>query len=147
MMIMKILDHLLAGLPQAVEEEERKPFAYNREEEPTEYLGEYERDPECDYGYSKFTDYIGMDIYIPYCAIMVDVIEFPTGVTAQFFVDFVFYDHLVNNYKVFLGPNRIDISVLDKAEYDKEYFMYGKINSGGTLHVNIDDRGWRTRVR
>jgi len=124
------------------EEEENKPFAYNPEEEPIKYEGEPEEDTECNYDYSEFTDYIGTDIYIPYCAIMVGVEEFNTGVTAGFLVDLVSYDHIKNNYRAFFGLSReeyFDADIIENPDV-RSVLISGRLKDGGKLYAHLEQR-------
>jgi len=70
---------------------------------------------------------------------MVNVLEFPTGITAGFLVDLVSYDHILNNYKVFLGSGRnpdLDLDLLDP----QEIFISGKLKDGGKLSAHLEQR-------
>jgi len=121
------------------EEEEEKLSGFNLLEEPLEYVGEPEEDTECNYDYTEFTDHIGTEIYIPYCAIMVDVEELSYAISASFLVDLVFYDDILHNYKLFLGSGRDPDTDLDLK--NPEYIhIYGTIKDGKDLHVRLAQR-------
>ena len=121
------------------EEEEEKLSGFKLEEEPLEYVGEPEEDTECNFDYSEFTDHIGTDIYIPYCAIMVNVEEFSTFIAAEFLVDLVFFDDVLHNYKLFLGSGRNPDLDLD-LQYPKFVHINGKLKDGNRLGVHIEQR-------
>src|SRR5690625_403468 len=121
------------------EEEEEKLSGFNLFEESLEYMGEPEEDTECNYDYTEFTDHIGTEIYIPYCAIMVDVEELSYAISASFSVDLVFYDDILHNYKLFLGSGRDPDTDLDLK--NPEYIhIYGTIKDGKDIHVRLAQR-------
>ena len=92
-------------------------------------------DTECNYDYSEFTDHIGTDIYIPYCAVLLGVLEMSNGISSGLLVDLVSYDTVVNNYRAFLGPDRKEDFDTDIAENpdQRTIFISGKLKDGDKL--------------
>ncbi len=126
------------------EEEEEKLLGYKHQEENSiTYEGEPEEDTECNYDYSEFTDHIPVDVYIPYCGVLVGVVDFSNSVSAGFLVDLVSYDHILNNYRAYLGLGRdenFDSDKLERYELGRGILISGNIRGGGRLHVNLEQR-------
>lgn len=117
---------------------------------PTDVRLKYRGEPEvddCNFDYSEFTDYLPIDIYIPYCAIFLGTAEFKNFVSASFLVDFVTYNDIVYNYRLFLGAGREEYFDTDELRkyaperyasspvFDSSVMIRGKLHAGGELVV------------
>src|SRR5690625_1341690 len=125
-------------IPEEEEEDDNTPFAYDPpEEEAIKYVGEPEEDTECNFDYTEFTDHLPVEIYIPYCAILLGVVDFGNGASAGFLVDLVFYDDILHNYKTYLGLSRDEYFDSDKGErYEvgRGILVSGNLRGGGKLY-------------
>lgn len=122
------------------------------DENSIKYKGEPDVYDDCNYDYSEFTDYLPVDIYIPYCGILLGVAEFSNFVSSSFLVDFVSYDDILYNYRTFLGLGRDEYFNTDELRefapkghasfpaLNRTVLIRGELQGGGELVVIPEQR-------